>query len=173
MFLTSIVVFVIFGTICFYSFLHPFIPLNADIKIIQPTYQDLTYYASILYDHGNEDYYISYRNKEFYLDLNVPQEYFVAVVSVEFKNSGLLTLEPKYLTLKKDNDIVGFSESSLKYASISPGETGQVVSRFICQKNGKTDAKLKDFIFGLDFYLVQEDNVFGKTKSKVSLKKYA
>ncbi len=123
--------------------------------------------------HGSDDEYVDYRNEGFDFDLNAPQEYFVAVLSVEVRNTGPLTMEPKYLTLKKDNDIVGFSVSSLKYSSVLTGRTGRVVSRFICRRNGMTDAQLKEFLLGLDFCLVQEDNIFGETRSRVSLKDFA
>ena len=81
-------------------------------------------------------------------------------------------MTPKYLTLRTDNDVIGFSESSLKYESVLPEETGEVISRFICRRNGMTDKELMNYILSLDFYLVQSDNVFGEKQSKISLEEF-
>lgn len=160
------------GAIFYHAIAYPFNAMNAYVKITQFTDYDLMYYANYLDEHRNNSSYIYYLNQGFEFDINTPNEYCFAIITVEFKNSGALTMTPKYLTLRADNDVIGFSESSLKYETALPGESVEVVSCFICRRNGMTDKELTDFILGLDFYLVQNDNILGEKQSKVSLKKF-
>ena len=42
----------------------------------------------------------------------------------------------------------------------------------MCRKNEKTDKELTEYIGSLDFYLLEEDNIFGRKKIKVLLRDF-
>ncbi len=171
-FLACIFALTVAGAIAYHAIAYPFKAVNANIKITQFANYDLM--DNINYLNGHRSYsYFEYLNEDFEFDLNDPNEYCYVRVSVDFKNSGSLTMTPKYLIPKVDNDVIGFSVRQEKYSSLLPEEVGEVFSDFVCRRNGMTDKELTEYILGLDFYFLQNDNILGEKQSKISLKKFA
>lgn len=116
---------------------------------------------------------INYMKKGFEFDLTSVDEYCLVVVTAKVYNPSVLTTSAPYMIPKTDNDVICYLQPYEKAESIYPGETIEVSSYFVCRKNGMTDEELTEFIKGLDFYLLEQDNIFGQKKIKVSLKDFA
>ena len=116
---------------------------------------------------------IDYMKKGFEFDLTSADEYCLVVITAKVYNPSVLTTSAPYMIPKTDNDVICYLQPYEKAESIYPGETIEVSSYFVCRKNGVTDEELTEYIEGLDFYLLESDNIFGQKKIKVSLKDFA
>ena len=156
--LSCVATLAVTGTVLYYIVYQPFDVVEADVETEDLTGDSLKATADT-FNADKSKGYIDYMHKGFDFDLTAGDEYCIA--------SAL------YLIPKKDNDVICYLEPYMKAESLSPGETKEVESTFVCRKNGKTDEELTEYISGLDFYLLEEDNIFGRKKVKVSIKDFA
>ncbi len=159
------------GTVLYYIIYQPFDVVNVNVETKNLTGDSLKSTADT-FNADKSKGYIDYMHKGFEFDLSSSDEYCIAEVAVKVCNPSVLTTSALYLIPKKDNDVICYLEPYMKAESLSPGETKEVKSTFVCRKNGKTDKELAEYISGLDFYLLEEDNIFGKKKIKVTPKDF-
>lgn len=161
------------GVILYCAVYRPFDVVSADVEIKAPfTETDLQSCVN-QFNNDRSRGYIDYMRKGFEFDMTVAEEYCIVAVTVRVYNPSKLTASALYLFPKADNDIICYLEPYMKAVSLSPGETKELCSRFVCRRNGMTDEELSEYIKALDLKLLEDDDIFGKKNVKVSLKDFA
>lgn len=167
-----IAVLAITGAALYFGIYQPFDVTDAKIEVgVSFTDADLES-ASQQFESDRNNGYIDYMRKGFEFDSKPADEYCIAKITAVVYNPSKLTTSALYLFPKKDNDVICYLEPYMKAVNILPGESKEVSSYFVCRKNNMTDKEIAEFIGSLDFYLLEEDNIFGKKKIKVSLKSF-
>ena len=161
----------VMGTVLYYIIYQPFDIVEVNVETRTLTGDSLKMEADD-FNYQKSMGGIDYMHKGFEFDLTSKNEYSVAEVTVKVCNPSNLTTSALYLIPKTDNDVICYLEPYMKAESLSSGETKKVKSTFVCRKNGKTDKELTEYISGLDFYLLEEDNIFGQKKIKVTPKDF-
>lgn len=169
--LSCIATLVVTGIAAYYMIYEPFNVKEVNVETRAMTGDSLKAEAND-FNYQKSQGSIDYMRKGFEFDLSSSDEYCKVVVTVEVYNPSILTTSALYLVPKKDNDVICYLEPSQKAVSVPPGESKEVSSYFVCRKNGMTDKELTEYIGGLDFYLLEEDNIFGRKKVKVTLKSF-
>lgn len=169
--LSCVATLAVTGGVMYYAIYKPFDVVNAEVETSHFSDDELKEEIKFFGDQKSKGY-IDYMHKGFEFDPTAADEYFLATVTVEIRNPSDLTTSALYLIPKEDNDVICYLESYMKAENLLPGETKKVSSHFVCRKNGKTDGELTEFIENLDFYLLEDDNIFGRKKIKVSLKNF-
>ena len=170
--LCSIVALTIAGVALYVGIYQPFDVTDAKIEVgVSFTDADLES-ASRQFESDRNNGYIDYMRKGFEFDSTPADEYCIAKITAVVYNPSKLTTSALYLFPKKDNDVICYLEPSQKAVNVLPEESKEVSSYFVCCKNNMTDKEIAEFIGSLDFYLLEEDNIFGKKKIKVSLKDF-
>ncbi len=167
-----IAVLTIAGVALYFGIYLPFDVTDAKIEVgASFTDADLES-ASRQFESDRNNGYIDYMRKDFEFDSTPADKYCVAKITAVVYNPSKLTTSALYLFPKKDNDVICYLEPYMKAVNILPGETKEVSSYFVCRKNNMTDKALAEYIESLDFYLLEEDNIFGQKKIKVTLKDF-
>lgn len=167
-----IAVLAIAGAALYFGIYQPFDVTETKIEVgVSFTDADLES-ASRQFESDRNNGYIDYMRKGFEFDSKPADEYCIAKITAVVYNPSNLTTSALYLFPKKDNDVICYLEPYMKAVNILPGESKEVSSYFVCCKNNMTDKEIAEFIGSLDFYLLEEDNIFGKKKIKVSLKDF-
>lgn len=169
--LGCVVTLAVTGTALYYIIYEPFDVVEAHVETKDLTGDSLKATADT-FNADKSKGYIDYMHKGFEFDLSSSDEYCKVTVTVKVYNPSILTTSALYLVPKKDNDVICYLEPSQKSVNVLSGERKEIKSYFVCRKNGMTDKKLTEFIKGLDFYLLETDNTFGRKKIKVSLKDF-
>lgn len=167
--LSCIATLAVTGTVLYYLVYEPFRAEIADVEIKDLTGDSLEVTVNA-FNANKSKGYSEYMRKGFDFDLTAADEYCIATVTVKVYNPSVLTTAALYLFPKNDNDVICYLEPNMKSEKLLSGETKDIKSTFVCRKNGKTDEELTEYISGLEFYLWEEDNTFGKKKVKVSPK---
>lgn len=167
-----IAVLAITGAALYFGIYQPFDVTDAKIEVgASFTDADLES-ASRQFESDRNNGYIYYMRKGFEFDSTPADEYCIAKITAVVYNPSKLTTSALHLFPKKDNDVICYLEPSQKAVNVLPEESKEVSSYFVCCKNNMTDKEIAEFIGSLDFYLLEEDNIFGKKKIKVSLKDF-
>ncbi len=169
--LSCVATLAVTGTVLYYIIYQPFDVVSVNVETKNLTGDSLKSTADT-FNADKSKGYIDYMHKGFEFDLSSEDEYCVAEVTVMVCNPSNLTTSALYLIPKTDNDVICYLEPSQKAVNVLPGESEEVSSYFVCRKNGKTDKELTEYIGGLDFYLLEEDNIFGQKKIKVTPKDF-
>ena len=170
--LSCIAALAVAGTAIYFMIYRPFDVVEAKVEIGTP-FTDVDLQSCVRqFNNDRSRGYIDYMRKGFEFEPDNANEYCVAEVTVKVYNPSKLTTFALYLFPKADNDVICYLEPYMKAVSLSPGETKEVDSRFVCRRNNMRDKELSDFIGGLDFYLLEDDNIFGKKKIEVSLSEF-
>lgn len=170
--LSCIVVAAVAGTAIYFMIYRPFDVVEAKVEIGTP-FTDADLQSCVRqFNNDRSRGYTDYMRKGFEFEPENAGEYCVAKVTVKAYNPSKLTTSALYLFPKADNDVICYLEPYMKAVSISPGETKEVNSHFVCRRSNMSDKELSDFIGGLDFYLLEDDNIFGKKKIEVSLNEF-
>lgn len=170
--LSCIAALAVAGAAVYFTIYRPFDVVEAKVEIGAP-FTDMDLQSCVRqFENDRNKGYIDYMRKGFEFESDNAGEYCVATVSVKVNNPSKLTTSALYLFPKADNDVVCYLEPYMKAVSLSPGETKEVDSRFVCRRKNMSDKELSDFIGGLEFYLLENDNIFGKKKIKVSLNEF-
>lgn len=170
--LSCVATLAVTGTVLYYVVYEPFRAEISDTEIKDLTGDSLK--ATVEAFNANKSKgYSDYIRKDFDFDLTAADEYCIATVTVKVYNPSVLTTAALYLFPKTDNDVVCYLEPNMKGEKLLSGETKDIKAIFVCRKNGKTDEELSKYISGLEFYLLEEDNIFGKKKVKVTPKDFA
>ncbi len=144
---------------------------NVQTKVAAFSDYDLQYVSRFLEEHRvSNTNAIEYMNKNFTFTDGKPNDYCYIEITYEIDNTGKFEIIPIGLIPQKDNDVIGFSEASLKDYRLLPGESREEKTLFACKRNGMTDDELVGYVTNLKYRFLQKHRHLGNGFSVVSLK---